>query len=221
MAGAGLSPGDIRLASRRPKLTVDIMVAGAVTQAGGAGGWEIVARPFRTGFVDWTGREPLTLTIPVLFDGHATRTSVEKDIKTLERLALPHGDNDPPTLRATGPIPHRDDHDWVINGLEWGESIWWRDTDANRAYRTRQACTITLLQLVADDRLERLARRGGRSGKSKRQRSQPYHAKKGDTLISIAAAKLGAAKRWKEIAKLNPRITDPKHLKIGQEIKLP
>lgn len=218
---ANLQPGFLRLAARRPALTVDVMVSGPFTQAGGSGGWEVVARPFRTGFTDWVGRDPLTLTVPLLFDGFATSTSVEKAIITLERMAIPHGDDDPPTLRATGPIPHREKN-WVINGIDWGEPIYHRDTTENVAYRVRQACTITLLELVEDDRLERLAKRAGKGGsRGKKKPREPYTVKKGDTLMSIAAAKLGAAKRWKEIKRMNPGIRDPKRLKVGQKIKLP
>ncbi|MDJ0522309.1 MAG: LysM domain-containing protein [Planctomycetota bacterium] len=43
---------------------------------------------------------------------------------------------------------------------------------------------------------------------------------KGETLETIAKAKLGKAARWKEIVALNPRL-DPKNLHIGQSILLP
>ena len=47
-----------------------------------------------------------------------------------------------------------------------------------------------------------------------------YTVRTGDTLWSIAAEKLGAGKRWTEIAAANPEI-DPEQLKPGTEIKLP
>lgn len=47
-----------------------------------------------------------------------------------------------------------------------------------------------------------------------------YTVKRGDTLRSIAKAKLGNADRYSEIAKLN-RLADPNDIEIGQELKLP
>lgn len=47
-----------------------------------------------------------------------------------------------------------------------------------------------------------------------------YTVLTGDTLWSIAARKLGAGKRWEEIAALNPGI-DPELLVPGTEIKIP
>jgi 5'-nucleotidase len=50
--------------------------------------------------------------------------------------------------------------------------------------------------------------------------SRPYEVKRGDTLARIAANKLGSAKRWKEIAKLN-NIRDPDNLSVGRMLKMP
>ncbi len=47
-----------------------------------------------------------------------------------------------------------------------------------------------------------------------------YTIQKGDTLWSIARARLGDGKRYKEIMELNPGL-DPNKLKIGTVIKLP
>ncbi len=49
-----------------------------------------------------------------------------------------------------------------------------------------------------------------------------YRVEEGDTLSTIAQRKLGSAKRWDEIYRLNKeRIVDPNHLKLGTELKLP
>ncbi|MFF1693181.1 N-acetylmuramoyl-L-alanine amidase [Streptomyces sp. NPDC058257] len=49
-----------------------------------------------------------------------------------------------------------------------------------------------------------------------------YTVKKGDTLSSIARAKLGDADRYKEIATLNKdKLPDPNKLQVGQVLKLP
>ncbi|MFC8124645.1 N-acetylmuramoyl-L-alanine amidase [Streptomyces sp. NPDC057302] len=61
---------------------------------------------------------------------------------------------------------------------------------------------------------------------TKRLKSKPgtgtstYTVRKGDTLSTIARAKLGDAARWREIAKLN-NLPDPDELKVGQKLKLP
>ncbi|MEV0113291.1 LysM domain-containing protein [Streptomyces sp. NPDC050844] len=47
-----------------------------------------------------------------------------------------------------------------------------------------------------------------------------YTVRKGDTLRSIAAAKLGDRNRWDEIADLN-NLKDADEIAIGQKLKLP
>lgn len=47
-----------------------------------------------------------------------------------------------------------------------------------------------------------------------------YTVRKGDTLSTIAKAKLGDATRWREIAKLNG-LTDPYVIRVDQTLKLP
>ncbi|HEX5008870.1 MAG TPA: LysM peptidoglycan-binding domain-containing protein [Planctomycetota bacterium] len=46
-----------------------------------------------------------------------------------------------------------------------------------------------------------------------------YVIRDGDTLADIAQKQLGKSSRWNELVKLNPGL-DPKHLKIGQTIRL-
>ena len=46
-----------------------------------------------------------------------------------------------------------------------------------------------------------------------------YVIRNGDTLADIAQKQLGKSTRWNELVKLNPGL-DPKHLKIGQTIRL-
>ena len=46
-----------------------------------------------------------------------------------------------------------------------------------------------------------------------------YVIRDGDTLADIAQKQLGKSTRWNELVKLNPGL-DPKHLKIGQTIRL-
>lgn len=50
---------------------------------------------------------------------------------------------------------------------------------------------------------------------------QTYVVKAGDSLSAIAARLLGDPMRWKEIFNINPDITDPNVIRIGQSIKIP
>jgi hypothetical protein len=47
-----------------------------------------------------------------------------------------------------------------------------------------------------------------------------YQVRKGDTLWKIAKQHLGAGRRWKEIARVNPDL-DYMKLRVGQRIRLP
>lgn len=50
--------------------------------------------------------------------------------------------------------------------------------------------------------------------------AREYKVKPGDTLSKIAAAELGGAERWQEIAELN-HIQQPESIKVGQTLQLP
>jgi hypothetical protein len=82
-------------------------------------------------------------------------------------------------------------------------------------YGTRGRFALTMKQLRADvdERLKHAASwsPGG---------SVPYEVKDGDTLWSIAEAKLGDGNRWKEIATLNG-LKDADAITPGQKLKLP
>lgn len=47
-----------------------------------------------------------------------------------------------------------------------------------------------------------------------------YVVHAGDTLASIAARDLGAARRWQEVLACNPEITDPNMIRVGQVIRV-
>ncbi len=48
-----------------------------------------------------------------------------------------------------------------------------------------------------------------------------YVVKKGQSLWSIAAERLGNGERYREIIELNPQLRDPGQLETGMELKLP
>ena len=115
-----------------------------------------------------------------------------------------------------------------------------------RGNRTRQQVVISLLEYVADVRVDQdspsqLQQLKAVAAKTKsgaarkriiasRARGTSYRPGtpgtvtvgfgEGDDLLSIAAKELGDAKRWPEIAKLNG-IRDPRSVVPGQVIRLP
>ena len=44
---------------------------------------------------------------------------------------------------------------------------------------------------------------------------------KGDSLWRLASKHLGSGKRWRELAALNPNLSNPNLIRVGQWIKLP
>lgn len=206
---------------------------GDVEPTGGYGGWAPTQRIRRRSLTEWPGNDPLKIDVPVLFDGLVDNTSVEDDIRQLEKMAgLEIDTGEPPllTFDSAGVVPHDKTHasqnDWVIADLTWGKS------DRNQyGHRIRQAVTVHLLLYVEDDQLRddssaarrrrTTKKRAAKGKKSKGARVKRYTVKAGDTLSSIAARLLGSPSRWHDIAAVNPSIRDPKALKVGQVIKLP
>lgn len=134
----------------------------------GYGGWEEVARPRRSTVTSWTGQPARRMALSVVIDNHYAGTSIEDQIRDLERMALPRAGGQPPTvtlLARGGHIPYRN-LTWVIDTLEWGDAI--MNAHGNR---TRQAATVTLLQYVADDLID------ARSRKSSAQRRREKKAR--------------------------------------------
>lgn len=231
----------ITLVSAEPPIRVTgIRGAEAPKILGGYGGWTTVPRPRKKALTEWQGIQPLTLRVPLLFDGHPD-DSVELQCARLEQLAgtvltRVGGRSEPPLLRVIGAVPHSTSVgvDWVVadNGLDWTEPILY----SQNGYRTRQAVNVTLLQYVADDRvdtlgaaeqarleaLEQAARRAREAGVggAPPAHAKHYTVKQGDSLSSIAADQLGDFRRWVEIAALND-ILDPRRVRVGQVLRLP
>jgi nucleoid-associated protein YgaU len=61
----------------------------------------------------------------------------------------------------------------------------------------------------------------GYTGGTTNDGGRMYTVKKGEGLMAIARTQLGNASRWKEILSLNPDISAPNQIKVGQVIKLP
>ena len=57
-------------------------------------------------------------------------------------------------------------------------------------------------------------------GPKRTSATRTYEVQEGDTLGEIASKHLGSARRWREISKLNPKVT-PKNLRPGMTLNLP
>lgn len=185
---------------------------------GGYGGWTQVPRPRRKALTQWDGGSPYGVTFSVLFDGIFDGSgSVEDDIAKLEKLARsPAPGVEPPVVTVDAGIPHAN-LKWVVEDLQW---------DPNPEYnqkgdRIRHECTIVLLEHVAGSVGANAQQRALRSVNSTSTTTgSTYTARPSDTLPSIAAAQLGDASRWTELADLNA-IRDPRNLFVGQQLRLP
>lgn len=181
------------------------------------GGWSIIDRPKRKGFLEWTGRAPISMDVPIVFDHFKRNLSVEGLITSLTRF-VDRGDTAPGTvLRIRGPLPYTSAQ-WVISTLSPGESLR-RHLDGARV---RAFFTVTLLEYVTGDVL-------GSPAQAAQQRqaispglasTRAYTVKQGDNLMIIAALLLGSPHRWHHIADLNG-ISDPHRLKVGQLLRIP
>lgn len=190
----------------------------------GFGGWDVIDLRGRIGLTDWKGNDPLAIDLELFFNDDDLTTSVEDAIATLEAYAgrgIKRKKDEPSILKVdtAGLMPfdwHQfPDGRWVVNGLDYGD-----DTIVNsHGNRVRQTVTVALLQHVEDDRFRydasrRLKPKGGGSHKT-------YKSRSGDTLMTIAKAKLGDASKWRTLQKLNPSIRDPRHIKAHTTIRLP
>ena len=152
----------------------------------GGGGWDVVPVRRSVGITEWAGRPNYAMSLDLLFDGwmqHPIRPSLpasfigrpwlppgrpeyspgvglwlEGAIKNLEALSVPGRDmTTPPSLRIYGAIAHPDVR-WVIQNLEWGDSI--RDIVTGR--RMRQQVTVSLIEYHQPTELQKLPR--GKAG---------------------------------------------------------
>jgi hypothetical protein len=189
----------------------------APTFSGGYGGWSEVERPKRSPIAHWNGSPARRLELSLILDGFASGRSVDTDLFVLSRLATASGLTDPPKVRVEGEaIPGQLLIEWVIEDLTWQATAL---DDAGA--RTRVGVSLTLLEAVNDDLIER----------SPRKRTKTYKVKKGDTLATIAASQLGLGSRWREVLKLNPKFTKgpkkgkkrraTKDVVVGEVLRLP
>ncbi len=183
-------------------------------------GWEEIDRPGNKKALDHNESPLEGWTIPVLFDGFATRTRQETAIETLYKLGAKVSRTDfPPKVRVAGIGPISSRQDWVVatidaSGGDEALTQWGRDRNRIRA---RFDVTITervLPQLVKIKPAKATRDRSGAHGK------RTALVRSGDTLQRVALRELGDASRWRELARKN-RIRDPARPPVGRHIKLP
>lgn len=208
--------------------------ADPITVPSGYGGWTVISRQRRVGLTTWEGKDPIRMTVPVLFDGLADGTSQEVLISRLSRMALPPTTGgEPPQVRISGTgVPNPGPTHWVIENLQWGSNVV-RDFASNGVHaRLRQDCVVNLLEYRAEDvaafksispglvhNNSTTTSKGGKSGWPKN-----YTVKSGDTLAGIAAHEYGDASKWRKISDAN-NIRDPNIIKqpsqVGRVLKIP
>lgn len=223
---ADLDPIWVSLLAEDGSLAVVALLGDGMPEVTGGGGWIAVDRPKRRPVTVWEAPEAVGMTLPLLLDGHASDTSVEGEVRVIERMAgaLVAGDVQPPALIVTGKaVPHSYEdaaqNRWVIaEPPEWGDAIRNQDGD-----RTRQPVTLSLLLHNPPEKLERL---------TPATAAPSYRvavAKQGDTFQSMAQRELGNILLAGELAQLN-RDKGPaefKHahaatrIRTGAQVRLP
>jgi hypothetical protein len=184
----------------------------------GRGGWNVIDRRRRKGLTTWTGRNPIRMDVPILFNGQFDPPySIDQDVATLNQMAL--GDNfvQPPTVRVTGYLPVTGIA-WVIEDLTWGDNAVWLRSDEGDVVRVRQDCVVKLLQFVKEDVVK-----VGNLGQVPSNTVPPYHTTEGETPAAIAKKVYGDDQMWKKIRDLNPSIVRSPNqaLKGGLTLAMP
>lgn len=212
-----LDPNHARLRSYDPPLVLECRLGeNAPRISGGYGGWQEVERPKKMPLTEWQGSPPYRMEVDLLIDGWAAGTSVEAGVAILERMGRdPGGDAPPPFLRIRLPSgsPRSPKIAWVIENLEWGDSLRLRN-----GKRTRQAVTVTLLQFVDDEQLSPAKRRKKKKGKKSHPKTYTV-ANKTTSLMDIAKK---FRVKWQTLKKANPSVRDPRrNLARGKRIRIP
>lgn len=211
-----MPPGHVTVECPTRGLTLVVLADEApATLGGGTGGTQSLEVPRQRAAVHWEGHPPLTLSVPLVLDGHGADRSVEGEIADLLRMGRAEpGEARPPTVRVAGPVPCASTDEWLVETIDWGAAM--RRNGDPLEQRTRQHL---VLNLVEDHSVDLVLTRKVPPAKRVRIRRKRYVVKKGDTLSKIAA-RLKVKGGWRAIAKVNG-IRDPKRIKVNQRLKIP
>lgn len=190
-------------------------------------GWNSIQRQRQVSVTEWAGRDPITLDIPIMFDGLRHNSSVERSVNSLYWLMLHQQGprREPAVVMVKGPVPYST-YRWVISGIQPGQdadSVVRRESDGRII---RWVGTVTLTQHVPGDVMVIHKKSPAKTHRASTQkhggttRVRYYTVRQGDSLGSIAARLLHSSSKWHEIAKLN-NIRDPNSIKVGQRLKIP
>lgn len=220
----GVAATQVRFSSEGVATAIARLDSQPPTVTGGYGGWTVTSRARRVGLTVWNGRDPIRMSVPVLFDGYVDGDGQEIMISRLSRMALPPlKGGEPPVITVSGRgLPHPGPTDWVIENLQWGTNVIQGFNGSGVMVRLRQDCVVNLIEYVADDRaaFKRLDPFSKAKGKSKSGWPKRYVVRPGDTLAKIALRFYKNAGKWHGIAKAN-NIRDPRNLKVGRTITIP
>lgn len=203
-----------------PGPAVNVRYAGPPERSGGVGVWDDIARDGRDPAVEYTGQAPDEMRVPVLVngidaDGYGKDRSVEPKIKQLEAFGRrTEKTGEPPVLRLSGPIRHGG-MQWVLADLERGPY------EVTRTGTTIKAeFVLVLKRYVAADVLLSPAKRSGKATGKKARTTTVVKSDLRQGLAAVSARVYGTTSKAKAIAKLNG-IRDPKHIRVGQVLRLP
>lgn len=195
----------------------------------GYGGFATARRTGDEALTWWEGTDGVTVTLELILDGTATGTPVDALYDNLEAMAgrgrkrLP---GQPPKLIVdTAGLFRSDtsvfpDQRWGLNALTWSKDPDDQETDPD-GHRMLAVATATLLKLVEPERLQTRALKARLKHQAKTGTGKKtYTLKDDETLITVAAKKLGDPGRWPELARLNG-IRDPLAVKANAVIRLP
>jgi len=185
---------------------------GAPKLSAGGARWEVINLPRRVGATQWMGRDPFVLDVPILFDHHASDESIEPDARALNKMRLSQEFTVPPTIKIIGAVPITD-RDWVIQGIDWGDDVYWV-TRGDAPYRTRQDAVVHFLEYRPQARVKILA---------KASLPHAFEVQKGTTttLRKIAKEMTGDANNWRKIKNANPSIRDPNKVVGPKRVRIP
>jgi LysM repeat protein len=187
--------------------------------SGGRGGWAEVQRPRRPAAIEWQGAGLRQATVQLFLDGFASNRAITGSLSALEAMAPTGATSEPPTVTVTGAWPVPGGVTWVIQDLAVSDQV----LRASDGRPVRAMVTVSLLEHREPELVVRSTaakRAQSKQSTTPRAGSRTYTVRSGDTLAGIAAAELGSAKRWQEIATLNG-IRDPNRLTVGQKLRMP
>jgi hypothetical protein len=174
----------------------------------------------------WQGRNPFTLTLPLIFDGFADGISQENNLRMMTWMSQPSDDTGEPygvTIFGKLPFPATVlGRIWVINGIEYGDDVIWDEIEVGNLQRVRQDVVLTLVTMVRSDYTAFTD-----PGEGVTLTTLPAYIKtvKGDTLRSLAFFWYHDSSLWKLIADANPvslPSPDPaKELPEGISLRIP